>query len=72
MMHAHMPIHPDELRTIDDQISAGEERISEQKDSVARLKQEGLDATAAREMLLILQNSQSLLISRRNLLLRQS
>ena len=47
-----MPIHPDELRTIDDQISAGEERISEQKDSVARLKQEGLDATAAREMLL--------------------
>jgi hypothetical protein len=67
-----MPIHPDELRTIDDQISAGEERISEQKDSVARLKQEGLDATAAREMLLILQDSQSLLISRRNLLLRQS
>jgi len=67
-----MPIHPDELRTIDDQISAGEERISEQQDRVARLKQEGLDATAAREMLLILQDSQSLLISRRNLLLRQS
>jgi hypothetical protein len=67
-----MAIHPDELRNIEDLISAGEERMSEQQDRVARLEQEGLDATAAREMLLILQNSQSLLISRRNLLLRQS
>jgi len=67
-----MAIHPDELRDIDELIRAGEERISEQQDRVARLEQEGLDATAAREMLLILQNSQGLLVSRRNLLLRQS
>ena len=67
-----MAIHPDELRTIEDLISAGEQRISEQQDRVARLEQEGHDATAAREMLVILQNSQGLLISRRNLLLRDS
>jgi hypothetical protein len=66
-----MPIHPDELRNIEDRISAGEKRLSEQEDRVARLEQEGSDATAAREMLLVLQSSQSLLISRRNLLLRQ-
>ena len=67
-----MAVHPDELRKIEDLIRAGEERISEQQDRVARLEQEGSDATAAREMLLILQNSQVLLISRRNLLLRDS
>jgi hypothetical protein len=66
-----MAIHPDELRNIDELIGAGEERISEQQERIARLEQEGSDAAAAREMLMILQNSQSLLISRRNLLLRQ-
>jgi hypothetical protein len=66
-----MAIHPDELRNIDELIGAGEERISEQQERIARLEQEGSDVTAAREMLMILQNSQSLLISRRNLLLRQ-
>jgi hypothetical protein len=66
-----MAIHPDELRNIEDRISAGEERISEQEERVAQLEQEGSDATAAREMLQILQNSQSLLVTRRNLLLRQ-
>ena len=66
-----MAIHPDELHKIEDLICAGEQRISEQQDRVARLEQEGSDATAAREMLLILQNSQVLLISRRNLLLRE-
>jgi hypothetical protein len=66
-----MAVHPDELRNIEDLISAGEERISEQQNRVTRLEQEGLDATAAREMLQILQNSQSLLVTRRNLLLRQ-
>jgi hypothetical protein len=66
-----MAIHPDELRRIEDQISAGEEHISEQQNRVARLEREGMDASAAREMLLILENSQRLLISRRNLLLRQ-
>jgi hypothetical protein len=66
-----MPIHPDELRNIEDRISAGEKRLSEQKDRVARLECEGSDAAAAKEMLMILQNSQNLLVSRRNLLLRQ-
>jgi hypothetical protein len=66
-----MPIHPDELRNIEDRISAGEKRLSEQEYRVARLEQEGSDATAAKEMLMILQSSQNLLLSRRNLLLRQ-
>jgi hypothetical protein len=66
-----MAIHPDELRNIDELIGAGEERISEQQERITRLEQEGSDVTAAREMLMILQNSQNLLVSRRNLLLRQ-
>ena len=66
-----MAIHPDELRRIEHLISVGEERVSEQQERVTRLEQEGSDAAAAKEMLLILQNSQSLLLSRRDLLLRQ-
>ncbi len=32
-----MPIHPDELRNIEDRISAGEKRLSEQEDRVRGL-----------------------------------
>ena len=49
----------------------GEERIAEQKERIVQLERDGSDTAAAREMLVILENSQSLLVARRDLLMRQ-
>ena len=66
-----MPVHPDELRAIDNLIHEAQERITDQRERLAALERQGQDTTAAREILLVLENSLSLLISRRNLLLRR-
>jgi hypothetical protein len=67
-----MALNPEELRNANERVLEGEERIAEQKERVAQLERDGGDDTAAaREMLVILENSQSLLVARRDLLMRQ-
>lgn len=66
-----MPVHPDELRAIDNLIHEAQERITDQRERLAALEQQGQDTAAGREILLVLENSQNLLVTRRNLLLRR-
>ena len=65
-----MPI--DELHDVNEQILIAEDRIAEQKMRVVGLEQEGRDASPARQKLLFLENSLSLLNSRRNMLMREA
>ena len=66
-----MTLNPEELRDADERVLEGEDRIAEQKDRIVKLERDGSDTAAAREMLVILENSQSLLVARRDLLMRQ-
>lgn len=66
-----MILNPEELRDANERVLEGEERIAEQQERIAQLERDGSDTAAAREMLVILENSQSLLVARRDLLMRQ-
>ena len=66
-----MILNPEELRDANERVFEGEERIAEQKERITQLERDGGDTTAAREVLVILENSQSLLVARRDLLMRR-
>lgn len=62
----------DELFEVDEQILLAEDRIAKQKMRVVALELEGRDASVARDKLLFVENALSLLVSRRNMLMREA